>query len=105
MDGTLNLERYNKVCQECLTICPITEAQLMGGKARYKPSTEEEVEYHERSLPAHDEYWQVDENGVLLMAMTRNAALLPWSGDKGKEVLNVDDDRSRNSLFFADVRG
>lgn len=83
------LESYNKVYQECLTICPVTEAQLMSDKARYKPSTEEEVESYEKILPVHDEDWQVDENGVLLMAMIKDATLLPWSGDKAKEILDI----------------
>lgn len=61
----------------------------MGRKASYKPSTDEEVEYYERSLRMQDEDWQVDENGVLLMAVIKNAVLLPWSGDKAKELLDI----------------
>ena len=71
------LDHYNKVYQECHTICPVTEAHLVSEKARYKPSTEEEVERYEKTLPVHDEDWQIDENGVLLMAMIKDAALLP----------------------------
>lgn len=83
------VERYNKVYQECLTICPITEAQLVNKKAKYVRSTEEEVERYEKTSPVYDEDWQVDEDGVLLMAMIKDAALLPWSGDKGKDLLDI----------------
>lgn len=89
------MQRYNEVYQECLTICPVTEAQLVSDKLRYEPSTEEEVERYEKTLPMYDEDWQVEKKRLLLMAMIKDAALLPWSGDKAKELLGLPSITSR----------
>ena len=83
------VERYNKVYKESLTTCTVTEAQLVSDRARYQPCTEEEVENYKKTLPVCNQDWQVDENGVLLMAMIKDATLLPWSDDKGKELLDI----------------
>ena len=43
----------------------------------------------------YDEDWQVEKRGLLLMAMIKDAALLQWSGDKAKELLDLPSITSR----------
>lgn len=83
------IEKYNQVFLNCHTICPVTEDELLNRKSRYTPTTKAEAETYEAELPLHGEDWQVDKNNVLLMAFVKGAATLPWSEERGKDLLEI----------------
>lgn len=83
------IEKYNQVFLNCHTICPVTEDELLKRKSKYTTTTKAETETYEAELPWHGEDWQVDKNNVLLMAFVKGAAILPWSEERGKELLEI----------------